>query len=149
MVVTDAQTVAALAQYDNLIHKLAWHCLRKMPRTTMYTEQDLHSEGQEQLLRVLDAYDPRRGTRLITLLHVSLCHRYGHLLRREWDKRGTFRAAPAAAVARLTEPPGQEAHVLAGDIFQFPDRYRHLTAPGRDEHGRFRKQAAKTPRPPR
>jgi len=76
---------AMLVQYERLIRKLAWRCLRRLPRHTSYTHDDLYQEGAAVALRALQLHRVKQ-TRFITYLYTALAHRYLLIQRKEWAK---------------------------------------------------------------
>jgi len=96
-----------LTQYHRLICQQALRCQAKLPPSTTLDLEDLIQEGRiHTVLKVLPKHDPARGT-FMTVLHVSLQHRYRKILRREWKYRKDMRRFTPERWARVPTEGGQ------------------------------------------
>ena len=108
---------AVVEKYTNLIRKLSWGCLARLPPTSAVSYDDLFQEGVARTLIALDGYlrsnppealgaaprayvpgERRRGS-FITYLHVALRNRYGRMVEKEWKHANLLRELNGHGVA--------------------------------------------------
>lgn len=96
-----------LEQFHKLICQQARRCRDKLPPNTTIDLDDLIQEGRiHAVMKVLPKYDPTRGT-FMTVLHVSLQHRYRKIMRNEWKTRKDMRGFTPERWARVPTEGGQ------------------------------------------
>lgn len=96
-----------LTQYARLFKQQARRCLDKLPPSTTLDLDDLIQEGQiHAVMKVLPKFDPTRGS-FMTVLHVSLQHRYRKIMRREWRHRKDVRGLTPERWAKVATEGGQ------------------------------------------
>lgn len=101
---------AVLAQYERLVCRFSHTALSAMPRTCSYTFEDLCQEGRARLLIALNAFDPDRGLRFMTLLYTALQRHYARLVAKEY--RYSRQIPTLFEDIHVSVDPEQEARVV-------------------------------------
>ena len=146
-----------MAQYRALIYKLSYQAIKLLPRDTIFEVDDLYQEGAALAVHVATRYRPLKARASMSqpvlmkapvagyvdyipafeyYLTVSLKHRYGAIVRREWRARGGGAAVRVSEEALSRAWTYGEQCTIDGVIealaaesvrARLPDRYRTMT----------------------
>jgi len=85
-----AQEVPELSSVLDLIYQQANFCYRRLPYPKPHDVEDLEQEGKLLYVRLASKYDPNRGAKFTTLLHISLVNMYTGILQKAWRPHNHF-----------------------------------------------------------